>query len=540
MSTELKNFYEVKNTPNGKTSAGVSYSDFSNGEFAYRMWEKQKEDAETSGEDAMPLGVWADAVGLNNEDFNAAFEIGMGDNFDPTNRPIPQEWASTLDDKARLVFQGQTFGWGDEIQGAMGALGDVLSGRADEQSFGDLYTQYRDSERTKIKEFRTNQPIHALKYELGGALVSPLGIFKAPKLIKQGYETLSAGKKAMVTSGTVGTVYGGGTSEEETVSGVAEDALTTGVATSLFGLGLQKTIPLFGKAKEKLAGLFKRNNENPTISTLRQLKNTAYSTVGKSKARFDNDDFNGMLIEAKRIAQEGHHTEVKDKAVTAALNIFKSLKQGKTGYTLTQMDRVKQSLSTLYNKNPEQKMLLDMMDVVDDAIRAKGAVFPELEAARVANTLYKKAEKLDEIFQSVVRNKKAFPFQSEVDLYKTAVLNLLNNKQAIKYFSIEEKQMMEQFIKGGVIERTMQRAAKLAPSSNKLLTMLAFAGSYFQPLFLVPIGIGMVAKRIADPAIRNKAFEMINTVGKVPPKDVIPGMKFAGSGGSAVIASQKE
>ena len=30
-------FYKIKNTPNGKTLAGVSYSDFSNGEFAYRM-----------------------------------------------------------------------------------------------------------------------------------------------------------------------------------------------------------------------------------------------------------------------------------------------------------------------------------------------------------------------------------------------------------------------------------------------------------------------------------------------------------------------
>ena len=132
-----ENFYDVKNQKGGKTSAGIPYSDFSNGEFAFRWWEKEKEDANTL-EDAMPLGIWADSVGLNNEDFNAAFEMAMGDNFDPSTRPIPEVWQSSLDDKARMTFQGQTYGWGDEIQGAMGAVGDVVTGNADEQSFGDI------------------------------------------------------------------------------------------------------------------------------------------------------------------------------------------------------------------------------------------------------------------------------------------------------------------------------------------------------------------------------------------------------------------
>ena len=530
----MSNFYVIKNTPGGKTSAGVPYSEFSNGEFAYRMWEKQKEDAETP-EDAMPLGVWADSVGLSNEDFNAAFEIAMGDKFDPLNRNIPNEWTPSLDDKARLVFQGQTFGWGDEIQGAMGALSDIVSGKAGEESFADLYSKYRDSERERIKEFRTNQPMTALKYELGGAVVSPAGIFKAPKIIKQ----MKTGKQAMAASGSVGAVYGAGTSTEESLGGVAVDSITTGVASSIFGLGLEKTIPLVGKGAEKLKNLFKKNKENPSITKLRELKNTAYENVKTSYGLFNNKDFSEMFSKANQIAIEGHHTAIKDKGVTAALNVFKSLKAGNKEYTLMQMDNVKLVLYTLYNKHPEQKMILEMMDLVDDTIKAKGSQFPELEAARVANSLYKKAEKLDQAFQAVKRTKSAFSKMSDVDLYKNAVLNILNNPKSMKYFSNAEQKIMEQFIKGGIIERTIQRTAELSPNSNRLLTMLAFAGSYFHPAFLIPTATGFVARRIADPAMRNKADELVNTIGKLPSKKVTPGMSQAGGVSGAVLGADQ-
>ena len=43
--SEINDFYSIKNAPGAKTNSGVLYSDYSNGEFAYKMWEKQKEDA---------------------------------------------------------------------------------------------------------------------------------------------------------------------------------------------------------------------------------------------------------------------------------------------------------------------------------------------------------------------------------------------------------------------------------------------------------------------------------------------------------------
>jgi len=533
-------FYKIKNTPNGKTLAGVSYSDFSNGEFAYRMWEKQKEDANTL-EEAMPLGVWADSVGLNDEDFNAVFEIAMGDNFEPTNRPIPEVWQSSLDDKARMTFQGQTYGWGDEIQGAMGAIGDVVTGNSNEQSFNQLYTSYRDSERDKIKEFRTNKPIEALSYEIGGAFLSPAGVLKAPKLLKELAaakklsEKAKAGTKVISASGTAGLVYGAGTTDEKTALEITKDSLQMGVTTSLFGLGFHKAIPLVGKGKEKLFNLFKKtNNQSPSVTTLKELKNTAYDTVKTSFNVFDNKDFNAMYAAANKIAIEGHHTASKDTAVNAALNIFKALKANTNNYSLTQMDKVKQALSKLYSKNPEQNVLVEMMDIVDNQIATKAGSFPEIEAARIANTLFKKVEKLDQAFQKSRRNKLADPKKSNVEMYKQAVANILNDSKAIKYFDPKEIQLMESFLKGNIAERAIQRAAGLKVSVQSLLTSLAFSTVFQNPLFMLSLGVGQVANRIAEPAIKRKAEQLIQQIGKIPSKGPTPGSTLVGmSGGMA-------
>jgi len=128
---------------------------------------------------------------------------------------------------------------------------------------------------------------------------------------------------------------------------------------------------------------------------------------------------------------------------------------------------------------------------------------------------------------------------SDVDLYKNAVLNILNNPKSMKYFSNAEQKIMEQFIKGGIIERTIQRTAELSPNSNRFLTMLAFAGSYLHPAFLIPTATGFVARRIADPAMRNKADELVNTIGKLPSKRVTPGMSQAGAVSGAVLGAEQ-
>jgi len=251
-----------------------AYADIPNGEFAYRVWNAQKEQA-ASLKETTPMGLWAD-------ENKAMLEFSKTAGYDPTERTISNEYIPE-DSQGRALLQGQTFGFGDEIVGGIAAGLDKISGNP--QPLNELYTKYRDKERQKMKEFRQAAPGEALAYEVGGAFLSPAMALKAPKAI----EGLTAGKKAMTISGSYGGLYGAGASEEETFSGVAKDTATATVTSALFGLGIQKAIPLAGKQAHKVGDWLKKAEDNPTVQNLKTAKDKAYSLVTNSNIKFDAD-----------------------------------------------------------------------------------------------------------------------------------------------------------------------------------------------------------------------------------------------------------
>lgn len=547
------NFYDVKNRIGGKTSNGVPFSDFTNAEFAYRWWEKEKEDAPDLSS-AMSIGDWAESVGLNDEDFLALTQITGDEKLDPIERPVPPEWTSSLDDKARLTFQGQTWGFGDEIMGALGAVKATAAGNKGNNSVADLYALYRDDERAKIKEFRTNKPIEALSYEIAGGVFSPGNQLKLPSKLKDLKELkraaqIKAGKTAVIGAKPTtqaakaafgaGLVYGAGASEEDSVLGIAKDSVIAGVTSSIFGVGFQKAVPLFSKGKEKLASLFnKANKGSSSVATLRELKDTAYEYSKTSEGLFDNKDFNALYSKANQLAVQGHYTKEKDLAVTKALNYLKALKQNKGNYTLIQMDKVKQSISQLYTKNPEQVVLLDMADAVDDIIKTKGQQFPEIETARAANALYKKAEKLELSFNKARINTLAKDKASGVELYKQSVADILNNPKAIKYFSEEEKKLLEGFLEGNVADKTLKRLSGMKPSFQNFMFAVGTSAYFQNPIFLLSMAVGGAANRARERAIKPKAEELLQKLGNIPYAE--PSANAVRAGTSAVAATNEE
>jgi|21_taG_2_1085346.scaffolds.fasta_scaffold09314_3 hypothetical protein len=535
-------FYTMKNDPNEFDSKGVSYSEIPMGEFAFRVWEAKKNKARNANE-VTPMGIWADEQELTNEDFKAMLEYSNSQDYTPTDRMISNDFIPE-DSKKRMFFQGQTFGFGDEIVGGIAAISDVLTGKTDEASFGELYTKYRDDERQKIQEYRDARPGEALSYEVGGAIISPGGFLKAPKFIKKGVDVVTkggAGRKAAVTAGTYGTVYGAGASEEETLTGIAKDSLTTGVTSSLFGVGFQKAIPaLTNKAKNAIKWMNK-SQKTPRLETLRIAKNEAYKVADKSPAKFNIKDFSKMETEALRIAKEGRYEEFSEEAVKGALNMFKALKtEGSKGkvYNLTQMDKLRQKLSQKYNQNPDQTALLGMINLIDDTIASKAVKgFPELELARVANQRYKKAELIDMAIKNVKLDMKGGSPMSESKLYKTALVRILKDKNQIKYFSEEEKKIMEKALEGNIMDRVVGRTADLSPNVQKVMTALAFAGSYAQPLWLIPTAVGLVANRAANRNVRGKIDELADTLAGIsnPPPTMTSGVPQIGSTSAAIM-----
>lgn len=524
--------FNMENTLKDLKALSPAYKDIPNGEFAYRVWESQKNKTKNLGE-VTPMGIWADKHQVDNEDFKNMIAFSKTAGYDPTERTISGEHIPE-DSQGRALFQGQTFGFGDEIIGGMAAGFEKIAGS--DKPMGELYTKHRDNERQKMKEFRQNAPKEALAYEIGGSLLSPAMALKAPKAIK----SLSAGKKAMAVSGGLGTVYGAGSSEADTVGGVASDAAFTGLTSSLFGLGVQKVIPFVGSKAKDVANWMKKAQDNPTLQTLKIAKDKAYKAVSNSKIKFGSDDLTYLLDESRKIAIKTHHQPNAEPQVKAALNIFKMLKTEGTPQSLTQLDKLRQKLAKYYAKNQDQPALKDMMDLIDKTIQRKAGKYPMMDAARIANTKYKKAEKIESAFHQKTIDKADKPYMSEASMYKEAVKSLLRNKKDIRWFSTEERKMLEKFIEGDVIERSIERTAGFAPSANKLMTMLAFAGSYFQPLFLVPTGLGMVAKHISDKSIRNKATQLINTMGgiKTPIQQMVQGAPQAAAGVTGAIQGQ--
>lgn len=84
-----------------------------------------------------------------------------------------KEGGPTARDRARAVGQGVTFGFGDEIEGGIRALGGVI-GEGDLMALRQKYLQERDMIRAQQRAYEDEYPIESLLYEGGGAMLTGL------------------------------------------------------------------------------------------------------------------------------------------------------------------------------------------------------------------------------------------------------------------------------------------------------------------------------------------------------------------------------
>ena len=151
---------------------------------------------------------------------------------------------TSFTDRLRLLGQGATLGFGDEITaGAIAPFSDKT------------YSEIVKEERDKIANFKQARPKEALALELAGGLATPVTRFgliaKAPTLGKKAVQLAKEGFK-------VGSVYGAGTGE----GGLdrAEKAFiggTTGlVANPVLSKALQKITPKITDEAKKVIDRF--------------------------------------------------------------------------------------------------------------------------------------------------------------------------------------------------------------------------------------------------------------------------------------------
>jgi hypothetical protein len=150
---------------------------------------------------------------------------------------------TALRDRARSVGQGVTFGFGDEIEGGIRALGSALR-EGDLSSLRQKYLQERDMVRAQQKAYEDANP-EAILYETGGAMLTGL-IPGAQGATGARLAQLAARYPKLARAGSVAAdtaLYGAGTAESvrDIPRSIRDEALSA--------------VPMYGAAEGVRAGV---------------------------------------------------------------------------------------------------------------------------------------------------------------------------------------------------------------------------------------------------------------------------------------------
>ena len=190
-----------------------------------------------------------------------------------------------IENAMRSLFQGQTFGWGDEaVAGVAAALNPDQS-----KSFGDKFDTYLSREQGRIDQFRKDNPVAAFGTELGGSI--PTALLTTPGVVGQGATMGARALGGLVTGGLQGAVYGAGSAEGglgERAAGAGIGAATggaIGAAAPYVAAGVRKLITPAPAQASKLAAAKVLQKEGVEL--------TAGQTTGNRNLQFREAELGG-------------------------------------------------------------------------------------------------------------------------------------------------------------------------------------------------------------------------------------------------------
>lgn len=158
----------------------------------------------------------------------------------------------TAGDFTRGAAQSASFGFADELTGALEAAAKAGAGQDELKDLLSNYEKYRDQSRTNYKQAEERSPYAYLGGELAGGLVPGFGAVKGGLT---GAKTISqAAMKAMGTGAIAGGAFGLGSSEAQTLPGMATDTAAGAAMGGVLGGGLSATGGIASKGIKSLAG----------------------------------------------------------------------------------------------------------------------------------------------------------------------------------------------------------------------------------------------------------------------------------------------
>lgn len=125
----------------------------------------------------LPMGDFADRIGLNNDDFKVMASTLKAMGIEPTSRTASSDNQTELG-KTRAASRGATFGFGDEIVSGLRAPIDAICPK----KLGEAYIDNLNAERQRLEDYRSNNPKTAAVTEVVGSLAAPLGAMTERKV----------------------------------------------------------------------------------------------------------------------------------------------------------------------------------------------------------------------------------------------------------------------------------------------------------------------------------------------------------------------
>lgn len=271
-------------------------------------------------------------------------------------------------------------------------------------------------------------------------------------------------------------------------------------------------------ANKTVNAMFRRAADRPSIETLRDAKNAAYSAVDASGVKIPMIVTDDIYRQAQAAAVSRNYVPEVDTQIKAALKILEN--QAGMPLTIGQLDRVRQGLSGRYRAAPDQVAILDMIDIVDDAIQALPGGDDLIMAARQANSHYKKAELFDNAFlRAADQTADSGSGGNTVNKFRSAVTSIINNPKQKKFFSQAEIDVMRRFVRGDVSENALRLIGKLSPTGNGLMMALHTVGGVASGGASVPLMIGGELARQGSTRLAMQGAEQLKNMaatGQIP------------------------
>lgn len=413
---------------------------------------------------------------LNPENSTYSSEGMMAEGMKPTAGQAFQAGAAS----------GFTFGWGDDVAGAM--LGERTGARA----------------RAMTEAARRDRPGMTLTGELAGALAVPVPV-------KGGATVKGAAKEGAKLGAKLGFIYGAGNADGGVVERV-KSGIEGAISGGLFGAAAPVAVNFGSKAFQRLFG---KSAERPTLESLKATKTAAYNAVENAGEKFGPDDIKALSDAATSRMDDINYLPEVDDQTAAMLKRLDALSVREL--TISQVDKLRQDLWTRYNTSKELG-LLEIIDSIDEMIAARTSTSDLMDAARVANSRYKKAELLDLAFQKAADQTAATGSGGNVlNKMRQAVTAIINNPKQAKWFTKAEIDTMRGFVQGSTSENVLRQIGKLAPTGNGLMTALnLMSGATFGAPALAVSAVASGAKAVADRSTERGAQRLIGMVAGQP------------------------